>query len=621
MLRALRNQTQSIFFKIFLFLLICGFALWGVGDLTGGQSSKSIINTEKHSVTLEKALNEINRLRYSYTSRPSLKEVFENGLHIGVLNKLEQEILLNSEAEKLNLHVPMSLITKNIAEENTFKDPLGKFSKVKFSQSLKNAGLSEKKYLNMINTEANLKQISFPFAINYYYNEAVVKKIMDWQNESRDIEFEIFKKVSKNTIKKPAISILNDYYTKNKNKYKIPKTRNIQYIEINPDIFKNQVNITQEQILSNYEINKSNYINEEKREILQVTTQDEKKANEFTELVKSQNFQTLAKEFFELSKDDINIGVLKKSELPIKNSNKLFKAKLNEVVGPLKTDFGFNIYKIVKIIPETSPSYDDILKDIKVKLTKEMSVELLFEKLEVVEDLIAEGSNISEIANSNIFDNKLKVNEVNKISENGLKYFYTEKKSLFNQPNIFIKNIWDTGIGEMSEIFNTKNDNYVLLNVLQENDNELPSFEKIKKLVYYQWLEEELIIQSKKKAKDVIISRNYVLSNKTSLDRDSKKIKDINDQYLINKIFDIKDDKIKYFVSKDNIVAVKFLNSKTKSYDFKKENYEDINLNLSKSFFNDYASFYIQNLSIKHKLKKNYGLLESFVTGAEQLNN
>ena len=42
MLRALRNQTKSIFFKCFLVLLICGFALWGVGDLTGGYKSKSV---------------------------------------------------------------------------------------------------------------------------------------------------------------------------------------------------------------------------------------------------------------------------------------------------------------------------------------------------------------------------------------------------------------------------------------------------------------------------------------------------------------------------------------------------------------------------------------------------
>jgi len=61
MLRALRNQTQSIFFKIFLVLLICGFALWGVGDLTGGNTSKSILKTNNQNITIERAINERNR--------------------------------------------------------------------------------------------------------------------------------------------------------------------------------------------------------------------------------------------------------------------------------------------------------------------------------------------------------------------------------------------------------------------------------------------------------------------------------------------------------------------------------------------------------------------------------
>ena len=55
MLRALRNQTQSIFFKIFLVLLVCGFALWGVGDLTGGSNSKTILETNKQKITLDRA--------------------------------------------------------------------------------------------------------------------------------------------------------------------------------------------------------------------------------------------------------------------------------------------------------------------------------------------------------------------------------------------------------------------------------------------------------------------------------------------------------------------------------------------------------------------------------------
>ena len=99
MLRALRNQTKSIFFKCFLVLLICGFALWGVGDLTGGVGEKKVLTVDSDYVTVDKVINELNRIRYSLPERPSLQEAIKKGMHQTVLQKFEQEMLLNSEAK------------------------------------------------------------------------------------------------------------------------------------------------------------------------------------------------------------------------------------------------------------------------------------------------------------------------------------------------------------------------------------------------------------------------------------------------------------------------------------------------------------------------------------------
>ena len=137
MLRALRNQTKSIFFKCFLVLLICGFALWGVGDLTGGSKGEIVLSIEDKKISLEDVLNEINRARYMLPDRPSMEDAIKNGLHNNILNKLEQEILINKEANYLNLKVPLSEKTKLIQKERAFKDPLGNFSQNKFTQTLK----------------------------------------------------------------------------------------------------------------------------------------------------------------------------------------------------------------------------------------------------------------------------------------------------------------------------------------------------------------------------------------------------------------------------------------------------------------------------------------------------
>ena len=613
MLRALRNQTQSIFFKIFLVLLICGFALWGVGDLTGGNTTKPVLITDSKEISIDKAINEINRIRYSSASRPSFNEIFENGTYKTVLNKLEQEILLNSEAEELNLNVPMSVVTQTISQENNFKDPLGKFSQIKFNQSLKNAGLSETKYLEMINTEANLKQISTPFSTNDYYSEKVIKKIMDWQNEIRNIEYDFFDLLTPKDIKRPSEETLTNFYEENKEKYQIPLTRNIQYLEISPNYFTQQVKISDSQINERYKIEKSNYKIDEKREILQVTTQDEEKVKKFFKAVGKNNFKELALELFNLSENDINLGLVKKTDLPSTNADALFKANLNEIVGPLKTEFGYNVYKIIKIEPEGSIEYSKIIEDIKSKIIKEKSTEVLFEKLDIIEDLLAEGSNLSEIAVSDVFDKKISLNIINKISQNGIIYSYDKEKSLIAKSNNFLKNIWDTNINEMSDIFNSKEDNYVIIQVLKENKEELPSYEITKNLVYNHWLNEAIIKKSIENIKTMLLNKKSKLSKNYSLKRNNK-LGDLNDPYLINEIFNIQNNENNYINFRNKILAVKLLDSKIDNYTFNKDEYQQLNLSFTQSFFNDFGNFYLNHLSSKHNLKRNYKDIENFLT-------
>ena len=613
MLRALRNQTQSIFFKIFLVLLICGFALWGVGDLTGGNTTNPVLITDSKEISIDKAINEINRIRYSSASRPSFNEIFENGTYKTVLNKLEQEILLNSEAEELNLNVPMSVVTQTISQENNFKDPLGKFSQIKFNQSLKNAGLSETKYLEMINTEANLKQISTPFSTNDYYSEKVIKKIMDWQNEIRNIEYDFFDLLTPKDIKRPSEETLTNFYEENKEKYQIPLTRNIQYLEISPNYFTKQVKISDSQINERYKIEKSNYKIDEKREILQVTTQDEEKVKKFFKTVGKNNFKELALELFNLSENDINLGLVKKTDLPSTNADALFKANLNEIVGPLKTEFGYNVYKIIKIEPEGSIEYSKIIEDIKSKIIKEKSTEVLFEKLDIIEDLLAEGSNLSEIAVSDVFDKKISLNIINRISQNGIIYSYDKEKSLIEKSNNFLKNIWDTNINEMSDIFNSKEDNYVIIQVLKENKEELPSYEITKNLVYNHWLNEAIIKKSIENIKTMLLNKKSKLSKNYSLKRNNK-LGDLNDPYLINEIFNIQNNENNYINFRNKILAVKLIYSKIDNYTFNKDEYQQLNLSFTQSFFNDFGNFYLNHLSSKHNLKRNYKDIENFLT-------
>ena len=618
MLRALRNQTQPIFFKIFLGFLICGFALWGVGDLTGGANNKPVLSVENKEISSEEVLHELNKLRYSLPQRPSLQDTVKNGMLQNVLNKFEQEILINKEADFLNLHVPLSVQTIAVRNESAFKNPLGKFSENKYFQSLNNAGLTEKKYLEMIRTEGNFKQLSMPFQFNYTYDNKVVKAIIDWQNEIRDIEFDFIKYIDKKNIQRPDIKILNEFYRNNKNSYVLPKTRDIKYIEIKPSDFHDEVKITKKQINDKYEIDKSNYITSEKREIYQIISQEKNKVDEFKKLINAGTaFQTAAKKIFNLSKDDINLGLLTKKELSDISAEPLFSGKKNDIIGPLKTEFGFNVYKIVNVIPKTEIKYEDIIKDIKLNLLNELSIEILYEKLDLIEDLIAEGNNLEEITKSEIFKNKVFVKQLNKVSEDSFLHSYTKNKTFINKGEDFLKNIWMTKLNETSDIIDLKNDTYALIQVIKENSKEMLAFEQVREKVLNQWNSIEIVNQTKAKLKKLILSKNENLKSNSTIKRNQKSLDNFSDNSLIFNIFEIDNKDVNFLNTVDGVIAVKVKNRKVDNYQKNIEINNGLNLSLSKSFFNDYSNYFIKNLATKHKLVRNYIDLENFLLNTE----
>ena len=618
MLRALRNQTQSIFFKIFLGFLICGFALWGVGDLTGGINKKPVLSVENKEINIEEVILELNKLRYSSPQRPSLKETVKNGMLRNVLNKFEQEILINKEADFLNLYVPLTLQTKTIRQEESFKNPLGKFSENKYLQSLNNAGLTEKKYLEMIKTEANFKQLSMPFQSNDFYSNDIIKSIIDWQNEVRNIEFETLDYLDKNDIKEPSSNTLKKFYKENKSLYAFPKTRDIKYIEITPSNFQDEIKISNKQINDRYEIDKSLYVTEEKRRIFQVTSQNKLKIEQFKKLLNQGNkFEIAAKKIFNLTKQDINIGLISKSELPDKSANTLFSKKVNDIIGPIKTEFGYNIYKIVNIIPKNEIKYKEAIKDIEKKIINEMSIEILYEKLDLIEDLIAEGNTLEEISQSDVFNKLISIKKLNKISEDSFLYSYTNNKTFLNKGKDFLKKIWNTNLNQISDLINIKGDKYALLQVENENIKENLNFEKVKNKVLDQWTDIEILNQTKLKLNRSILSNKQKLKSSSIISRNQQYLNDIKDNSLIFKIFEINNKEINFLNTIDGVVAAKIINRKVDDYKINNEINDKLNLSLSNSFFNDFSNYYVNNLAIKHKLVRNYLDLERFLLNAE----
>ena len=619
MLRTLRNQTQSIFFKAFLVLLIIGFAAWGVGDLSGNSNQNSVLSVGKQKITSEEIINELNKVRYRMPQIPSINEAIKSGILNDIINKFEQEILINAEAKKLNLYVPLNIQTMAIRDEQAFKDPLGKFSQVRFLKSLNNAGLNEEKYLDMINTEAYFKQLSMPISLNKTYNTKIVKKLIEWQNEVREIDYFFLDKIKENKIKVPDANDLQVFYNEYKDLYKIPVTKNFKYIEIQPSDFKKKITINDKKIKEIYESEITKYTSNEERSLYQVISQDIDKANAFIKKIKeNDDFVKLAKDQFSLSKKDIDIGFVKKSELPKESKKQIFDVRTKEVIGPIKTKFGYAIYQLNTINPKKTTSYKDAYAEIKRELLNELSLELLYKDISSIEESIDQGDNLEEIVNSELLNGKFKVKNLDNFAQKGILYLSNGKIKNINNRKLIADNIWKINSNQISDVIELPKDTFMFVQLIKENKEYTPVFKEIRTDIYKKWIEKEQLIQTELKLKKIVKENKVKFNKLLNIERNQINLTNkIKDKLIINQIFKMKKNKINFIKIKNGVLAIKIINSKTKNYKLNEDTINQLNASLSDSFFNDYSNNFIQILGNKHKIKRDYKSLENFISNLD----
>ena len=121
MLRSLRDKSQSIFFKLFLVIIVLGFAVWGVGDLTGNNNNQIVFKTKKHEISSSEIIQDFDRLRNSISIPLNSEDAIKNGLLNQVLLKFKLKILIDEEGTSKNLSIPREHLLTQISNDQMFQ--------------------------------------------------------------------------------------------------------------------------------------------------------------------------------------------------------------------------------------------------------------------------------------------------------------------------------------------------------------------------------------------------------------------------------------------------------------------------------------------------------------------
>ena len=398
MLQALRGGAKSPIMKVFLVFLAGGFALWGVGDMTTGLigGSDKAISAGDQSLSPREVAMEFDRARRSYLPNATVGEALQSGLLSEVTGALARDVVFGAEAQKLGIAVTRDMQRYAVANEPSFKDELGDFSQSRFISILANAGMSEEEYLNQIETTLRRAQIVDAIAAGATLPVSVARTMTAHELERRTAKL-VTVTVNTDAVAEPDDSTLSSWFDEVKSRYDAPALRSARIGSIDPQMFLDEIEISDEAIRTAYQDRIDEFTTPEQRRVRQMVFDDAAVAGTAFERVSGgEEFAAVAQDLLGWSELDTQLGLVTRSDLDEALAEQVFATAAGGIAGPVESAFGVHVLAIDEVIAGGEASIDDVRDAIRQTLQSESAIDLIFEKANILEDLVASGATIDE---------------------------------------------------------------------------------------------------------------------------------------------------------------------------------------------------------------------------------
>ena len=610
MLRALRSKSQSFLFKIFLVLIVIGFAAWGVGDLTGNKI-EPIFKANNYETSYEEIINDFNRSRTTNTGIIDAKVAVQNGLLNNVLIQNKVKLIVNQEAHDLGLVIPRNFLKKHISENKVFHDKnndTSVFSEKKFNTLLRNNNITENDYIEDLKLQLLNNKIFNHINDIYFYNKSFSKKFYEWQNQKLDLNYKLTPYVSTKDINIDE-SLKNSYFIENKDSFLLPKLRNISYISFKPELFYDQIIITKKEINDLYKERLDTFTRPETRDYFQVIFKTYDKAEAFyNKILTNQNFIKYAKEL-NFDEKDIRFKDISKINLTKKLSKIIFKPTDNILLKPFQSNFGYHVVQILKINRETTKKLEEVSQSLTYELKYNLASDKLYEKIDLINDLAFSGNNLEEIIQLSKIKN-LKINKISNLSKNGLTYI-NFKPSKINLDQKFLNEVWNLQTNEISELFEINENEFILLNVDNEIEGRSLGYSDAKELI-----EEKILLDTKIKETKLKSERDFLelnLKKLVGLKRDqNQNLESFFTNNVLIKIFSSDTGKINSLETVSGILTYKVIKKST-SNKLNNKNIKEIDKNFKDELTSDIQTIFYKSFETNQKIKTNLNSLNNLI--------
>ncbi len=391
LLELFRNHKRWLMF-IAMILVIPSFVVTGIYSYNRMISDDGAIAKVDDVSILPQQFDEVKRQQLE-TLRERLGENFRSNMldsreaRVALLKRIMSDRALIGEVSLENVEVSEATAIELIKTLPAFQQD-GKFSPTAYQNFLASRGYSDEYFVSIMRGDIARELLTSGVTRSVIVPKTLSQQLFDLLNEKRDVA--VYTVPSADFMK--SIKITDEdarsFWINNQKLFERPDEIDIEYVVLTPSLFAN-VQPTEEDIKSFYEQNPNRFRAAEERRashiLVDLSEGEEKakaKADEIMKAVEAApgDFEKIAREKSSdpaSAKDGGDLGFFGRGMMVPQFEEAVFKAKKGDIVGPVKSEFGYHIIKVTDVKAESVRPLSEVRDEI-VRLYQEQESQKRF---------------------------------------------------------------------------------------------------------------------------------------------------------------------------------------------------------------------------------------------------
>ena len=404
MITAFRRYLETWVVRGFFLIMVLAFMSWGVGDVvrligTSTWAAKVGSQTIEGPQLQDAYQRQISQLQRNMPPGQEATPEMRSNAANEALQALIAQAAVDQELQRLHIVSPDPAVRQAVFSTPAFRGRDGQFDRQTFEAVLRNNGLSEPRFLEMVRSDLAQRQLIGTVAAGATAPQVMLGPLFATQFEKRSADMVEFPFAGAPEPPAPTQAELQRWYDNHPDFYSTPEYRRIKAVVLSPESLAKDIAITDAELHAAYDQRAAEYVKQPRRTAQVISVPDEAQASKLADAWRGgADWAAMQKSAQDAGGSAVQLDDASEQEFPDPALAKaVFAAAPDTVSSPQKTALGWQIVRVAKVTPGSVRSLDDAKDEVRAKVLAGKAADLLYERANKVDNVLGSGAGLDEM--------------------------------------------------------------------------------------------------------------------------------------------------------------------------------------------------------------------------------